>query len=159
MTSIFNPASKMIITEIQPVNWDPSKLFWILIWEHMTFFFFWEHMTFIFIYLLGLFRAAPVACVDSQAKGWVRAAAAVLHHSSRQHQILNPRSEVRDRTCVLMDANQIRFCWATIGTPHFHTIVKSKKESKLKRCELGTICIKWLSTKLTCYGFCGYFTS
>ena len=26
-----------------------------------------------------------------------------LHHSSGPHQILNPLSEARDRTCVLMD--------------------------------------------------------
>ena len=30
-----------------------------------------------------------------------------LHHSSQQHQILNPLSEARDRTCTLMDASQI----------------------------------------------------
>uniref|UniRef100_A0A8D1AZ61 MAP kinase-activating death domain protein n=1 Tax=Sus scrofa TaxID=9823 RepID=A0A8D1AZ61_PIG len=35
----------------------------------------------------------------------------------RQHQILNPLSEARDRTCVLVDASQIRFCRATSGTP------------------------------------------
>jgi len=32
-----------------------------------------------------------------------------LHHSSQQHQILNPLNEARDRTCVLMDASQIGF--------------------------------------------------
>ena len=26
-----------------------------------------------------------------------------LHHSSQQHRILNPLSEVRDRTCILID--------------------------------------------------------
>ena len=31
-----------------------------------------------------------------------------LHHSSRQHRILNPLSEARDGTCILMDASQIR---------------------------------------------------
>ena len=30
-------------------------------------------------------------------------------HISRQHQILNPLSEARDGTCVLMDTSQIRF--------------------------------------------------
>ena len=44
-----------------------------------------------------------------------------LHHSSwqcsRQRQILNPLSKPRDRTCVLMDASQIRFHCATMGTP------------------------------------------
>ena len=33
-----------------------------------------------------------------------------LHHSSRQHQILNPLSEARDQTCVLVDSSKIHFC-------------------------------------------------
>jgi len=32
-----------------------------------------------------------------------------LHHSSQQRQILSPLSKAKDRTCVLMDASQIRF--------------------------------------------------
>ena len=32
-----------------------------------------------------------------------------LHHSSWQHWILNPLSEARDQTCVLMDTSQICF--------------------------------------------------
>ena len=40
-----------------------------------------------------------------------------LHHSSRQFQVLNPPSEAKDQTCVLMDTSQICFCWATMGTP------------------------------------------
>ena len=39
-----------------------------------------------------------------------------LHHSSWQRQILNPLSEAWDGTGVLMDASQIRFCCARIGT-------------------------------------------
>ena len=40
-----------------------------------------------------------------------------LYHSSRQRQILNPLSEARDRTCIVMDTSQIRFWWAMTGTP------------------------------------------
>ena len=40
-----------------------------------------------------------------------------LHHSSWQHWILTPLSEARDRTCILMDASWVCFCWATAGTP------------------------------------------
>ena len=40
-----------------------------------------------------------------------------LHHSARQCWILNPLSEVRDQTCIHMDASQIHFCWSTTGTP------------------------------------------
>ena len=32
-----------------------------------------------------------------------------LPHSSRQHQIPNPLSKARNRTCILMDTNQIRY--------------------------------------------------
>ena len=40
-----------------------------------------------------------------------------LYHSSRQCRILNPLSEAKDRTCVLIDTNQICFHWAKMGTP------------------------------------------
>ena len=39
-----------------------------------------------------------------------------LHHSSRQHWILNPLSEARDWPFILVDASQINFCCATTGT-------------------------------------------
>ena len=42
-----------------------------------------------------------------------------LHHSSWQCQILNPLSEARDRSHVLMDTNWFHYCWATRGTPIF----------------------------------------
>ena len=32
-----------------------------------------------------------------------------LHHSSRQHQILNPLSEARDQTRILMDPSQVSY--------------------------------------------------
>ena len=40
-----------------------------------------------------------------------------LHHSSRQHWILNPLSEAQDRTRNLMVPSWIFFCCATTGTP------------------------------------------
>ena len=40
-----------------------------------------------------------------------------LHHSSWQRQILNPLSEARDRTRVLMNTSRIRFRHTTTGTP------------------------------------------
>ena len=79
-----------------------------------------------------LFRAALVAYGSSQARGWIRAAAAAyatvkaiqdashicdLHHSSEQCQILNPLSKVRDWTHILMVISQVHYCWATMGTP------------------------------------------
>ena len=40
-----------------------------------------------------------------------------LHHSSWQHLILNPLSEARDWTHILMDTSRVRYRWATTGTP------------------------------------------
>ena len=72
--------------------------------------------------LFCLFRVAPAAYRSSQARGQIRAVAAGLHHShsnsgsshvcrlhhsSRQHRIVNPLSEARDRTCILMDAGRV----------------------------------------------------
>ena len=32
-----------------------------------------------------------------------------LYHSSQQHQILNPLSEARHQTCILMDTSQVEY--------------------------------------------------
>ena len=82
---------------------------------------------FVFVFVC-LFRAAPVAYRGSQAMSRIRTVASSPHHShttatatpdlshvcdphhsSRQHWKLNPLSEARDQTCVLMDTSQIRF--------------------------------------------------
>ena len=42
-----------------------------------------------------------------------------LHHSSWQCWIHNPLSKARDKTCILMDLHQIRFCWSTMATPQY----------------------------------------
>ena len=42
-----------------------------------------------------------------------------LRHSSQQHQIHNPLSKARNRTCILMVTSQIDFHWAMTGTLTF----------------------------------------
>ena len=86
------------------------------------------------IYFFLLFRATLTAYGGSQAWGQIGAKAAslrhshsaalpdlsrifYLHHNSRQGQILNPPSEARDQTHLLMDTSRICFCCATTGTP------------------------------------------
>ena len=61
-----------------------------------------------------LFKAALVAYGSSQARCQIRAVAMQdpsticdLYHSSRQHQILNPLSEARDQTGILMDTSRV----------------------------------------------------
>ena len=40
-----------------------------------------------------------------------------LQHSPRLRQILNPLSEARDQTRILLGTSPVHFCWATMGTP------------------------------------------
>ena len=86
---------------------------------------------FFFFFCFFCFWAAPVAYGSSQTRGQIKARAISLHHSfsnvgckvhlhdlhhsSPQHQILNPLSRAWDRTLVLMDTNWVR--WSTMGTP------------------------------------------
>ena len=52
---------------------------------------------------------------------WDPSPICVLHHSSRQRQILNPLNEARDRSRILLDTSRIRFCCTAAGTPsHFN---------------------------------------
>ena len=49
-----------------------------------------------------------------------------LHHSLRQHWILNPQSEARDQTCILMDASQVHNLLSHSGNsmpPHSYTLL------------------------------------
>ena len=73
----------------------------------------------ILIFFCLFFRAAPTACGDSQARGRIRATAAVLCPQPQQHRILNPLREARDLTCNLMIPSCIHFCCIMMGTPLF----------------------------------------
>ena len=46
-----------------------------------------------------------------------------LHHSSGQHRILNPLSEVRDGTCILMDTSWVHNPLSPKGTPSSFSIL------------------------------------
>ena len=97
---------------------------------------------YLFIYLLVVFfRAAPSHMkvprrgvhLELQLPAYATAVATrdpsriwVLHHSSRQRQILNPLSEARDRTGNLMIPSQIRFRCATTETPEHCMFIKEK---------------------------------
>ena len=56
----------------------------------------------VFSFVGVFFPLGPhVAYGGSQARGRIRAAAASLHHSSQQCQILNPLSKTSDQACIL----------------------------------------------------------
>ena len=97
---------------------------------HLFFFFsflFFSSSSFFFFFL---FRAKVYG--SSQARGGIGAAAVGLHHSHSNAGSnpclwptpqftamldLNPVSEVRDQTCILMDISQVCYHWATMGSP------------------------------------------
>ena len=88
-----------------------------------------------------VFRATPATYEGSQARGLIEATATRLHHSHsnarskqrlwptpQQCWILNPLSEVRDRTRNFMVPSLIHFPCTTMGTrfAHFWTLCKFK---------------------------------
>ena len=88
----------------------------------------------------------PMAYGSSRARGGFGAVATGLHHShssarpervwdlhysSRQCRILNPLSEARNRTCVLIDTSWVCFCCTTTETPRW------------KAAQVGSHCCHW----------------
>ena len=97
----------------------------------------------------------PAAYGGSQARGWIRAiatdytSAIATPHLSLQPtpqlaamRILNPLSEARGQTCVLMDTSQICFYWTTMGLPK-NTMFNLWKLIILIASE-GMLSISWL---------------
>ena len=110
LTHLFNTLHFWLIITPEEFKW-----FWLNVG---TFFFF-------------LFMAVPMAYGSSQARGWIGAAAVGQPHNHSKaksepclqptwlHWILNPLSEARDQTHVLMDAN----CWTMMGTPKCYSLL------------------------------------
>ena len=102
-------------------------------------------------YYYCLFRATSTSYGGPQARGRIGAVATGLSHSPsdagsklplwptpqlRQCWILNPLSEARDQTHVLMDTSQICFRWATMGTPVFGIVKNYFRSSRCGTMEL-----------------------
>ena len=58
--------------------------------------------------------------------------------SSWQCQILNPLSEARDWTCILMDTSPIHFCWVMMGAPSLWLLNERDKAWKVNPLYPGT---------------------
>ena len=94
---------------------------------------------------------ATLAAYGSEARGLIGATAADYtpaiatwdpsciynpHHSSRQCQILNPLSEARDRTCILMDTSQAHYHWQSYNG-NFQEIILSWRLHQSLKDRLG----------------------
>ena len=51
-----------------------------------------------------------------------------LDHSSQQHRILNPVSQARDRSQILMDTSQVRYHRSMTGTPKDNTFKENLRK-------------------------------
>ena len=94
---------------------------------------FWGFLVCLFCFAL-LFRATPVAYGGSHARTQQCQMSHTynLHHSSQQHQILNPLSEARDRTHNLMVLSWICSRCTTMGTPVQHLFTSLSSISEVK---------------------------
>ena len=103
----------------------------------------------VFCFVFVFFRAAPMAYGGSQARGlnwscscqptpqpqqWHIQAAAVTYTTAHSNAGSLTQSEARDWTQVLTDASQVRYCWATSGTPK-RAHIKPLSKSFLPSCD------------------------
>ena len=66
-----------------------------------------------------------------------------LHHRSQQQQILNPLSEARDQTCVLMDISHFRFCCRATRTPSRLVLISHKmSRSPHPPARISKVCVE-----------------
>ena len=93
-------------------------------WSQKIFFFFFFFFWFLGLYLWHIAVLSIGVESELQLKPYATATATSdlsyickLHHSSWQHRILNPLSKTRERTHIPMNTGQVRYHWATVGTP------------------------------------------
>ena len=113
--SLFRPGP--LIFSFRKLNLYCFFQIFIIFFSSLRVLIFW-----ILVVLNFFFRAALAAHQSSQARGWIRAAAAIyatatatpdpsricnLYHSSQQCWILNPLREARDRTHILMGTSRV----------------------------------------------------
>ena len=65
----------------------------------------------------NFFRATPVVR-KFPGSGFNQSCSCQPMPQSQQRQILNPPSEARDQTRILMVTSWVHYHWATMGTPH-----------------------------------------
>ena len=90
--------------------------------------------TFLFFFSFGLYlwyMEVPRIGVKSELQPpayttaiatWAPTCDCNLHHSSLQRWILNPLSEARDQTHILMDTSWVHYSWAMKGIPSLFTL-------------------------------------
>ena len=104
------------IISVYNKNCDPRQTFSLF----LLFFFFCflepqvQHME---VSRLGVLSELQQPGYATATAAWDLSHVCDLHHSSQKFQILDPLSEARDRTHILMDTSWICFHCTTTGTP------------------------------------------
>ena len=91
--------------------------FFLFVCLFVCFFLLWPHLWPMELPRLGAeWELQLLTCATATAM-WDLSHVCDLRHSSWQCWILNPLSEARDWTCILMDSSWVHYCWAMMGTP------------------------------------------
>ena len=125
------------LNSFSPLLGESGKRFVYLFKEpalgFIYYFYCFLNLYFYFFYLFCYFRDAATLDLSHICN---------LHYSSRQCWTLNPLSEARYQTHILMDASWVRHCWATMGTPRISILLISSPISMISflLLTLGFIC-------------------
>ena len=93
-----------------------SGLFFVFFFFFFFFYFLWPHPRHREVPRLGVEWELQLPAYTTATAMPDPSCNCDLHQSSRQRPILNPLSEARGQTWVLVDTSQLRFHWATMGT-------------------------------------------
>ena len=97
---------------------------------------FWLHLRHMEVPRLGAELELQLPAYATATATWDPSLICDLHHSSWQHQILNPLSKAKDPTCNLMVPSWIRFHCTTMGTPIFRLL----NDGQSDQCEVVPYC-------------------
>ena len=96
------------------IKWSSLFLFF--------FFFLGPHLQYMEVPGPGIKLKLQLLAYTTATATWDLSPVCDLHHSSRQHQILNPLGEARDRTCILMFTSQVLSSLSHNGNPKWSSL-------------------------------------
>ena len=114
------------------------ETFFSALFYHLFIYCFWgPHLQHMEVPRLGVKSELQLPAYTSATARWDPSRVCELHPSSRECRILNPLSEARNWTLILMDPSQICYCQAKWGLYYFFNgKVNNTKNLKLSRSQI-----------------------